>query len=88
MQVQVASVSTKGQVVIPGAIRSKLGITAGTRLVVITDGENVLMKPVRAPKLEEFGTLLEESRNAAETAGLAADSVKDVIAEARRARRR
>jgi len=88
MQVEVASVSTKGQVVIPGAIRKSLGITSGSKLVVMTDGENVLMKPIQPPQLEAFRELLEESRKATEDAGLTPGDVDEAIREVRCARRR
>lgn len=88
MQAEIASVSTKGQIVIPGAIRNRLGIRAGTRMVVISDGEHVLMKPVRTPDVEEFRSVLEASRLATEEAGLSADCVDAIIGESRRARRR
>jgi len=87
MQVEVASVSTKGQVVIPGPIRKSLGITSGSKLVVMTDGENVLMKPIHPPRMESFDGLLEESRKAAAEAGLTPEDVQDAIREVRRARR-
>jgi AbrB family looped-hinge helix DNA binding protein len=88
MQVEVASVSTKGQVVIPGAIRKSLGITSGSKLMVMTDGENVLMKPIQPPRMESFRELLEESRKAAAEASLTPDDVQEAIRETRRARRR
>ena len=39
------TVSTKGQVVLPKAIRQTLGWRAGTRLVVENTPEGVLLKP-------------------------------------------
>ena len=87
MQVEVASVSTKGQVVIPGPIRKSLGITSGSKLVVMTDGENVLMKLIQPPRMESFQELLKESRKAVADAGLTPEDVTEAIREARRARR-
>ncbi len=81
------SVSTKGQVVIPGEIRKRLGIEAGSKLVVMTDGENVLMKPVQPPQLTDFQQLLSESRQAAANAGLPPEDVDQTIREVRHARR-
>jgi AbrB family looped-hinge helix DNA binding protein len=88
MQMEIANVSTKGQVVIPGSIRKRLGISAGTKLVVMTDGENVLMKPLAAPRLEAFEALVGESRKAAAKAGLTPVVVDQAVAEVRRARGR
>ena len=43
-----ATVSTKGQVVLPSAIRRKLGWEAGTRLLVEDTPGGVVLKPARA----------------------------------------
>lgn len=87
MQVEVASVSTKGQVVIPGSMRKSLGITSGSKLMVMSDGENLLMKPIEPPRMELFESLLAESRKAAADVDLAPDDVAGSIEEVRRARR-
>ena len=86
MQVEIASMSSKGQIVIPGPIRKRLRISPGTKLMVMTDGENVLMKPVVPPRLEAFWELAEESRQAAAQAGLTPTDVPEAVAEARNAR--
>ena len=87
MQVEVASVSTKGQVVIPGSIRKALGISSGSKLMVMSDGENLLMKPIEPPRMEAFEELLAESRKAASSAGIEPKDVTGAISEVRRARR-
>ncbi len=38
--------TTKGQIVIPAALRRKYGIRPGTRILVYDDGEHILLKPV------------------------------------------
>jgi AbrB family looped-hinge helix DNA binding protein len=86
MQVEVASVSTKGQVVIPGTIRRQLGIKAGSKLMVVTDGENLLMKPVAEPSLKSFRALAKESRQAAKVAGLTPADAEKAVNEVRNAR--
>lgn len=87
MQVELASVSTKGQVVIPGSIRKKLGISSGSKLIVVTDGKNVLMKPVTPPRLEVFRELAEESQKVAAEAGLTPNDLSQAIEGVRDARR-
>ena len=83
----VTCVSAKGQVVIPGRIRSSLGIKCGTRLAVLTDGENILMKPMEAPKLAAFEQLIAESRAMARRAGMKRSDVADAVKKVRRANR-
>ena len=88
MQVEMSSVSTKGQVVIPKSIRQLLGISSESKLAVITDGENILMKPVLPPKVEAFNELIKESRKMARETGLTPKEVEDTIKEVRSEGRR
>lgn len=39
-------VSSKGQVVIPGLIRERLGLTDGSRLLVFGEGDTIILKKV------------------------------------------
>lgn len=87
MNVKVTSVSSKGQVVIPSDIREKLGISSGTNLLVLTDGSNLLLKPISIPKLKSFEQLIRDSRELASkkklTRGAVAKIVKSVRNEGR-----
>ena len=39
----VTAVSTKGQIVLPKSIRDSLSLVTGARLMVLCDGENILL---------------------------------------------
>ena len=87
---EITRVSSKGQVVIPGAMRTRLGIKVGDKLAVITDGESVLMKPLETPKLAVFRRLIADSRAYAARTGLKRSEVPTAmrkIRDANRARR-
>jgi antitoxin PrlF len=84
---EITSVSSKGQVVIPGAMRTRLGIKAGDKLAVITDGESVLMKPLETPKLSVFRRLIADSRVYAARTGLKKDDVPKALRRVRDANR-
>lgn len=85
MQVlEVTSVSSKGQVVIPSEIRRQLGISSGTKLMVLTDGDSLLLKPIKAPKLSSFKDLIKRSRELAQEANLKPSDVEIAISEVRR----
>ena len=58
----VTSLSSKGQVVIPNNLRKQLGMTTGVKLIIFTDGDNLLLKPINKPKIENFQKLIKESR--------------------------
>ena len=87
MNVKVTSVSSKGQIVIPSDIREKLGIISGANLLVLTDGANVLLKPIRTPKLQSFARLIAESRKIALAQKLKKGDVRNMIKSVRHASR-
>ena len=66
----VTTMSSKGQVVIPTDIRKELGLLTGVKLMVLSDGANLLLKPIQTPKLQTFHALLRRSRRYAKQAGL------------------
>jgi AbrB family looped-hinge helix DNA binding protein len=43
---EIATVSTKGQFVIPADIREALGIRPGTRIAVLREGNRIILEPV------------------------------------------
>ena len=70
--------TTKGQIVIPSALRRKYGIKVGTRILVYDDGESIILKPVTEQYLRNLqgsikgkGSLkiLTEERNKNQEAG-------------------
>ncbi len=82
-QVEVTSLSSKGQVVIPSGIRKELGVSTGSKFVVLTDGNNLLLKPVQTPKLETFKKLIKESTALAKKMGFKKSNVAKTIKKAR-----
>ncbi len=75
-----ATVSSKGQVVIPSDVRKKLGLTQGSVLRFVEDGDNVrllpaagdvrrlkgrLAKPAKAVSIEDMNSAILQRRMAA-----------------------
>jgi AbrB family looped-hinge helix DNA binding protein len=46
MDLEMTRVSSKGQVVIPGLIRERLGLSDGSRLLVFGEGDTIILKKV------------------------------------------
>ena len=76
---EITSVSSKGQVVLPVSIRKNMNIQPGAKLMVISDGENILLKPIIQPDLSEFHSLMDAAREWAEDVGLTEDDITDAI---------
>ncbi|MDG5816643.1 AbrB/MazE/SpoVT family DNA-binding domain-containing protein [Chitinispirillales bacterium ANBcel5] len=87
VRTEITSVSSKGQVVIPDKIRKQMGLTSGSKLIVVTDGTNLLLKPIEEPKLDSFKKLIEESRKFAKKEKLTKSDVQKAIKEVRRENR-
>ena len=71
--------SSKGQVVIPEEIRTRLGLTAGTQFVVIGDKGVVILKTLTAPKMSDFDELTGQARRQARKAGLKRSDVAPAV---------
>ncbi len=75
----VTAVSSKGQIVLPKAIREKLQIVPGVKMMVFSDGINILMKPIPTPDISEFQALIDESASWASDIGLTEDDISSAI---------
>ena len=75
--------SSKGQVVIPEDIRERLGLEAGAQFVVVGEGDVVVLKVLKAPKMSDFKALLDKAQRSAEAAGLTPEDVEQAIREVR-----
>jgi AbrB family looped-hinge helix DNA binding protein len=76
--------SSKGQVVIPEEIRSRLGLKPGTQFVVVGDRDVVILKMIHTPDMDEFEDIVGRARKAAKKAGLKKQDVRDAIRKTRR----
>jgi AbrB family looped-hinge helix DNA binding protein len=75
--------SSKGQVVIPEAVRKRLGLEPGTRFVVVGKDDVVILKSVRPPSMCDFDALIAEARRQARAAGMKRSSVIRAVASVR-----
>lgn len=75
--------SSRGQVVIPEEIRTRLGLEPGAQFVVVGEGDVVVLKALKSPRLTEFTALLDEAQRSAAAAGLTPDDVERAIREVR-----
>jgi AbrB family looped-hinge helix DNA binding protein len=82
-QAATTKLSSRGQVVIPEEIRSRLGLEAGVRFIVVGEGDVVVLKALKPPKVRDFKALLAKARKSAEDAGLTPADVDRAIREVR-----
>lgn len=53
--------TTKGQIVIPAALRKKYGITEGTRIVISDNGREIILRPITREYLKSLRGSLQGS---------------------------
>lgn len=86
--VTIASMSSRGQIVLPISIRKKLGLDNGSQFLVVTDKNNILLKPVKEPSLDEFYALIEQAQETAREIGLTQQDIDREIKNMRAEKRK
>jgi AbrB family looped-hinge helix DNA binding protein len=81
--ISTTKLSSKGQVVIPEAIRKKLGLKSGDQFVVTGNRDVVILKSISPPSLDEFDDLIAEARRQARKAGMKRTDIKSALAKVR-----
>ncbi len=83
----VTAVSSKGQVVLPKAIREKLQIEPGVKLMVFSDGVSIVLKPIPEPDISEFKNLMDAASAWAAEAGMTENDITEAIKTVRSRRK-
>jgi antitoxin PrlF len=80
---ETTSMSVKGQVVIPNKIRKALGLKPNSKLIILQDGSNILLKPIEEPRINDFKNLIAMGDEISEKLNLKRKDVGRVIKETR-----
>ena len=83
----ITAVSSKGQVVLPKEIRDKLNIVPGIKLMVFSDGNSILLKPIPEPDISEFRELMDAASSWASDVGMTEEDITSAIQSVRSRRR-
>jgi AbrB family looped-hinge helix DNA binding protein len=76
--------SEDGTIIIPKAIREKLGITSGTRFVVCTERDTLIFKKIESPSKEEFERLVEKGTRITKENRIEEEDIEAIIHRHRR----
>lgn len=80
----ITAMSTRGQIVIPKKIRTALKLDASTQFIVFSDKENILLKPIKEPKLSDFEQLLSKAQKFALENGMQETDIAEAIKSVRK----
>ena len=87
MGVDILTVSSKGQVVLPIEMRKRMSIANGDKLAAFASGDIIMLKVIKVPTVEEFKERLDEAQEWAASVGYKEEDVDDIIKEVRRKKR-
>ena len=75
--------SSKGQIVIPDAIRKQMNLKPGVEFIVLGEDDVVILKTITAPGMDEFDGLIKQARQQAKLAGLKRAEISAALSRAR-----
>nr|AQS34142.1 hypothetical protein [uncultured archaeon] len=81
--IEVTSISSRGQVVIPRKIRERLSLQEGEKFVVVGEDDTIIFKKL-VPSFKGFDKLLKKTREFAKQKGLGGKDVEDSVKELRK----
>ena len=60
MHVDIGALTSKGQFTIPSKFRDLLRLSAGSKMVIVSDGEHLLLKPITTPEAKSFRRVIQQ----------------------------
>ena len=84
MSVEVLTVSSKGQIVLPVEIRKNLSINSGDKLAIFVSDDIIMLKVVKIPTIEDFKIKLDEAAGWAKQVGYKESDVNKTIKSKRK----
>ncbi len=82
--VPTTKMSSKGQVVIPDAIRKRLGLEPGDEFVVVAGQGAIILTAIEPTSMKQFEELMAEARRQARRVGLKRSDIAAAVTEARK----
>ena len=75
--------SSKGQIVIPEAVRKKLGLEPGDQFMVLGEDDVIILKTIETPSMRDFDRLIDKARQQAKSTGMKRSDIAAAIAQVR-----
>ena len=75
--------SSKGQVVIPEEVRSRMGLAPGAQFLVVAENDVVILKTIALPDMRDFDGVIQRARRQAKAVGMKPSDITKAVAEVR-----
>ncbi len=81
--IEVTSMSSRGQIVIPQLFREHLKLVKGEKFIVVEQGDAIVLRRLKAPTKNEFEDLMIKTHEFAKKHGLTEKDMWEAIKKAR-----
>ena len=82
--IEITSISSRGQVVIPQGLRNRMRIHTGEKFVVIGENNTILLKKLEMPSFNGINKLLKKTNEFAKKKGLKESDIEEAIKNTRK----
>jgi len=83
-KLQITSMSSRGQIVIPLDVREHLGLREGEKFVVVGEDDTVVLKKIAMPSFKNFDKLMQKTQEFAKEKGITPADVEGAIKRVRK----
>lgn len=81
---EIATMTSRGQLVIPQGIRQAMALDEGVKFLVVGEGDTIILKKLEVPSTNELKALLVRSRQAAQRSKFKKSDLNKLIAQERK----
>ena len=81
--IEMTSMSSRGQVVIPRNVRNRMRLREGEKFVVLGDHGTILLKQIEMPKFRDFDKLLKKTHDFVKLKGITEKDLEQAIKRVR-----
>lgn len=83
-KLEITSMSSRGQIVIPFDIREHLGLREGEKFVVVGEDDTIVLKKITMPSFKNFDKLLQKTQQFVKDKQLTKEDIDNAIKKARK----
>lgn len=84
--IEVTSMSSRGQIVIPKEIRNRMDLDANDKFIVYEDDDTIVLKKIKKPNKNDFTKfkeMVQKTRKYAKNSGISEKDLEKAIKESR-----
>ena len=83
-KLEITSMSSRGQIVIPLDVREHLGLKEGEKFVVVGEDDTILLKKITMPSFKNFDKLIQKTQQFVKEKGITKEDVDSTIKRMRK----